>query len=90
MRVFYRSVRSARAPFITTFEATRVEFCCAEMERQWDRFVGFGIRGCLRSTSADVNLFTDRTQANGKMVLEVTAIAACPFCGEAVEPCREK
>ncbi len=86
MRVYYRAVRSA----VTTYEATRVAFCCAAMKRFWGRLVGFGVRGCARSTSADVNLFADRAQAGGKSVLEVTAIACCPWCGEAIEPCRVK
>ncbi len=74
-----------RRSAVTTYEATRVVFCCAAMERQWVRLIGFGVRGCARSTSKDVNLFTDRVQTNGKTVLEVEAIAFGPWCGEAVE-----
>jgi hypothetical protein len=81
MRVFYR-VRCARR--VATYEVTRVVFCCGEMERHWGRLIGFGVRGCKTSTSADVNLFTDRAQVGGKTILETTAIAACPWCGETV------
>ena len=83
MRVFYR-VRCARRVAVTTYEATRVVFCCEAMERQWGRLIGFGARGYKASTSRDVNLFSERTQTGGKSVLEVTAIAACPWCGEVV------
>ena len=34
MKVFYR-VRCARRSALTVYEATRIAFCCAEMERQW-------------------------------------------------------
>jgi hypothetical protein len=90
MQVFYRAVRGARRAAVTTYEATRVVFCCAAMERQWGRLIGFGVRGCARSTSRDVNLFGDRAQVGGRTILEVTAIAFCPWCGETVEPCRVK
>ena len=90
MRVFYRAVRCARRAAITTCEVTRVVFCCGDMERWGGKLVGFGVRGYARSTSDSVNLFSDRAQANGKTVLEVTPIAACPWCGEAVETCLEK
>ena len=58
------------------------------MQRQWDRLIGFGVRGYKRSTSADVNLFSDLAQASGKTILEVVAITACPWCGEAVATCQ--
>ena len=51
------------------------------------RLIVFGVRGYKRSTSRDVNLFSDRAQAGGKTILEVTAVAACPFCGEAIQCC---
>jgi hypothetical protein len=86
MRVFYRACHSS----IVVYDQTRVSFCCAEMERQWDRLIGFGAKGCLRSTSRDVSLFTLHPQANGRPVLEVTPIGFCPWCGEAIEPCRMK
>ena len=83
MRVFYR-VRCARRSAVTTYEATRVVFCCTEMERQWGRLVGFGVRGCKASTSADVNLFADRAQVGGKTVLEATPVVFCPWCRQRV------
>ena len=89
MKVFYR-VRCARRAAVTTYEASRVVFCCADMRRQWDRLIGFGVRGCARSTSRDVSLFTAITQTNGKTVLEVTPIIFCPWCGAAVEACIAK
>lgn len=90
MRVFYRAVRCARRVAVTTYEATRVVFCCDGMRRQWGRLIGFGVRGCARSTSRDVNLFTAIPQANGKTALELTPILYCPWCGEVVEPFRVK
>jgi hypothetical protein len=86
VQVFYRACHSS----IVVYEQIGVSFCCREMERQWDRLIGFGAKDCPRSTSRDVNLFTLRPQANGKPVLEVTPFAFCPWCGEAAEPCRVK
>ncbi len=89
MKVFYRVPRRQRAA-LTVYEAARVVFCCAAMERQWGQLIGFGVRGGERSTSCDVNMFSDRAQANGKSVLELTAIESCPWCGQTVETCRVK
>ena len=86
MKVFYR----ARHSSLVVYEQTAVAFCCAEMERQWGRLIGFGAKDCQRSTSRDVNLFTLRPQASGRPVLEVTPICHCPFCGKMIEPCRVK
>jgi hypothetical protein len=89
MRVFYR-IRGARRAAVTVYEQTAVTFCCAEMERRWGTLIGFGARGCKASTSDTVNLFTDRAQASGKTIPEVTAVAACPWCGEAVDARQEQ
>jgi len=84
MHVFYTSHGAKRPGLPVVYEQTSVKFCCAEFERQWGRLVGFGARGIVRSTSRDVNLYTVHPQVNG-FVLEVTAIAFCPFCGAAVK-----
>jgi hypothetical protein len=60
------------------------------MCRWWGVLLGFGVRDGGVSTSREVNLWLERPQASGKPVLEVVAIDFCPFCGEAVETCREK
>ena len=86
MRVFYRTVRRA----LCVYQQTRVTSCCAAMARQWGKLLGFGSRGVPPCTSNDVNLFVDRPQANGRMILELVPIQHCPFCGEAIEAVREK
>jgi hypothetical protein len=90
LRVFYRVPRRALRTALTVYEQAAVEFCCAEMGRQWDRLIGFGVKGYPRSTSRDVNLFTVRPQAHGSFVLEVTAVVFCPWCGVAVEMIRRE
>ena len=90
MRVFYRVPKCACRSVVTVYEVTRVVFCCEEMKQQWGRLIGFGVKDCLRSTSRDVSLFTAIPQVNGNFLLEVTPVACCPWCGEAVETCREK
>lgn len=86
MRVFYRALRRS----VLVYQQTRVSFCCAEMEHQWGRLLGFGARGIAACTSRDVSLFIDRQQANGRTILEVVPIQHCPFCGEAIVTVREK
>jgi len=86
MRVFYRSLRHP----LTVYKQTSVAFCCAGMECQWNKLLGFGARDIAACTSRDVNLFVDRPQANGRMALELMPIQHCPFCGEAIETVRDK
>jgi hypothetical protein len=86
MRVFYRSVRRS----VTVYQQTRVVCCCDEMERRWNRLLGFGARDVRACTSRVVSLFVDRPQTNGRTVLELVSIRYCPFCGEEVELVREK
>lgn len=86
MRVFYRSVRRP----VTVYQQTRVEFCCDEMESQWNRLLGFGARDVRACTSRAVSLFVDRPQTDGRTVLELVLIRYCPFCGEEIEAVREK
>jgi hypothetical protein len=89
MQVFYRVPRRRRnGP--TVYEATRVVFCCGEMERQWGRIVRFGGKDCRASTDCNVNLFLARPQAGGRCVTEMVRVAHCAWCGEAISPCRVK
>jgi hypothetical protein len=88
VRVFYRS-RPAKSAVV--FEAARrVEWCCADMCRQWGRLIGFGVPGHPHTTDRDVNIVATVPQANGGAVLEIVPIAFCPFCGQAVETVRVK
>jgi hypothetical protein len=41
-------------------------------------------------SSREVNVFTDRAQANGGTVCILTEIQHCPFCGEPIEAVRAK
>jgi hypothetical protein len=59
------------------------------MCERWGSVIGFGACG-VASTDYSVNLFTERAQAGGVAVLVLTPIDHCPWCGEAVETCREK
>ena len=43
MRVFYGALRS-----LIVYEQTSVAFCCAEMERQWGKRIGFAREGRSR------------------------------------------
>jgi hypothetical protein len=88
--VFYRAVQGTRRIASPVYEAVRAVPCCAEMNRQWERFVCFGAHGHRCSTDRSVTIFTARPQTNGKMVQEVAAIAFCPWCGAAVVPVRVK
>jgi len=71
-------------------QAAPVKWCCAEMCRWWNVLIGFGVRGHDASTSQEVNLYRELPQANGRVIVEVVPIQCCPWCGETVEPCREK
>ena len=86
MRVYYRS--KSGSPVYE--QDAPVKFCCAEMRRWWNVLIGFGVVGHDQSTSREVNLCVPRAQANGKTVAEVVPVSFCPWCGEAVEACREK
>jgi hypothetical protein len=91
MRVLYRSRLSRSRHAEPVYEqAGPTKFCCAEMCRWWGRLIGFGVHGCSASTSKTVNLYLSHPQANGKVVCEVVPADFCPWCGEAVEPCRVK
>jgi len=90
MRVLYRARPAACGSFVVFEQAAPVRWCCEGMCRHWTNLIGFGVRDCAASTSRDVNLYRDRPQANGGTMLEVVPVAFCPFCGEAIEPCREK
>jgi hypothetical protein len=48
------------------------------------------VRGVAASASREVNVFTDKAQANGGAVCVLTEIQHCLFCGEAVEMVRVK
>ena len=85
MRVAYRSICRT-----TVYQQGPVKFCCASMCRWWDLLIGFGVKGGTPSTSREVNLFAERSQANGKAVQELVPVDFCPWCGETVETCREK
>jgi hypothetical protein len=89
MRVVYRVLRPRRpgAP-LTYQQAEPVKRCCADMARWWGNLIGFGVRDVPASTSAAVNLWRDRPQANGRTILEVVPIQRCPWCGEPIETCR--
>jgi hypothetical protein len=93
MRVFYR-VRRHKLPTCpppVVYETARpVQWCCARMCQWWERLVGFGVRDCLASTDRGVNLYFDRSQANGTVAVEIVPIDHCPFCGVPVETCRVK
>jgi hypothetical protein len=85
MQVFYRVVRRA----LIVYEQTRVVFCCEAMREQWGRVIGFGAKGCSRSTSRDVNSYHCHPQKKG-FIVELVPIQFCPFCGQVVETCRVK
>jgi len=84
MQVFYRTLRRKACNLPVTYEQTSVKFCCMEIERQWGRLLGFGVRSHPRSTSHEVNLYVIHPQVSG-FVLEVVPIGFCPFCGCAVK-----
>jgi hypothetical protein len=91
MLVIYRSVTPRRHGAPVVYEqAAPVKWCCVEMCRWWGVLIGFGVRDHAASTNQTVNLYCDRPQANGTTILEVVPVACCPWCGEAVETCREK
>jgi hypothetical protein len=90
MRVFYRACSGHHPLAPVVYEQTDVTFCCDTLCRCWDVLVGFGVKGCLRSTSREVGIFTSHAQANGKPVVGVMPVDFCPFCGEVIQTCRVK
>jgi len=92
MRLFYRCIRSIRnAGPVTVFEqAGPILVCCPRMDWEWGDLVGFGAKGCQRSTSQSVNIFTVLPQASGRVIAGMSEIRFCPWCGEEIEIRRLK
>ncbi len=91
MRVFYRAIRNRLlvGPRRIYEQAGPILFCCREMIDQWGILVGFGVLGCRRTTSREVNIFTALVpQTNGRIVTGITEIWYCPWCGERIEVWR--
>lgn len=82
MQVCYRSCRCKGE---TVYEQAEVCFCCEEMEHHWSVLIGFGICGHPRTASREVNIFSLHPQMTGALVLGITQIRYCPWCGEEVE-----
>src|SRR5258708_3856906 len=76
MRVSYRSRWAKHPAGEVVYEQTDVDFCCEPLRRCWGVLIGFGAKGCLRSTSRAVAIFATRPQANGKTVQEVVPVAS--------------
>jgi hypothetical protein len=56
------------------------------MANNWQKLVGFGLKGHPRTTSREVNIFTScHPQANGNCVQNITEIRFCPWCGEKIK-----
>jgi hypothetical protein len=57
----------------------------------WDLLIGFGVRGQCRTSSREVNLFTSVVpKTNGGVVMGITEVRNCPWCGEPITVCRMK
>ena len=89
MRVCYTARQVSRS-LPVVYQQGPVRFCCESMCRWWGLLVGFGVLGHSASTSRDVCLYLSRPQVNGVQSLEVVPVQHCPWCAEAIEPCREK
>src|SRR5262245_55577117 len=68
MRVFYRASQGRTG---TVYERTGpAKFCCVEMCRWWGVLIGFGMRGCERSTISEVR--TDNGSLSPEGVFSAT------------------
>jgi hypothetical protein len=92
MKVQYKVIPCDKdnGPLAVYEQAGPVKFCCAEMCQEWNILVGFGIKGHPRTTSREVNVFTQHPQASGSILVGITEIRYCPWCGERIELCRVK
>lgn len=93
MRLLCRSIHNhrPRGPCRVYELAGPLLFCCGDMADWWDILIGFGVRGHPRTSSREVNLFTSVVpQSNGGLVIGITEVRNCPWCGEPITVCRIK
>lgn len=87
MRVFYRSCHG----HVAVYEhVVAVRFCCDEMRNEWGILIGFGLKGHVRTTSREVNIFTLHPQCGWTAFPGITEIRYCPWCAQEIEVVRVK
>jgi hypothetical protein len=93
MKLSYKGRVSKRTGETVYRQTGRTKFCCARLCELWNGEpvgFGFGVPGHRVTTCRDVSLWVKIPQAGGRTCWALTPIAFCPFCGVAVEACREK
>lgn len=88
MKLFYRGVAGKLETVYR--QCGPAKFCCEPMRDRWGSLVGFGVKGNAATTSREVSLYGSLPQADGLAVAILTPIDFCPWCGDAIEACREK